>query len=100
MLVSFQTPPPPSCHNGPHFWELASEFQKLLVSKRTTHHPTKDLPHRVAPFGGVVCELSEPKRKEKVRTTPSFALAMLIVDFVGVVRRFRGLKKLLVSKRK
>ena len=29
--------------------------------------------------------------KGKIRTTPSFALAMLIVDFLGVVRGFRGL---------
>ena len=36
-----------------------------------------------------MCELSEPKKKEKIRTTPSFALAMLIVDFVGVVRERR-----------
>ena len=28
-----------------------------------------------------------------MRTTPSFALAMLIVDFVGVVRGFRGRRK-------
>ena len=27
----------------------------------------------------------------RIRTTPSLALAMLIVDFVGVVRGFRGL---------
>ena len=37
-----------------------------------------------------MCELSEPKKKAKIRTTPSFALAMLIVNFVGVVRGFRG----------
>ena len=37
-----------------------------------------------------MCELSEPKKKGKIRTTPSFALAMLIIDFVGVVRGFRG----------
>ena len=29
--------------------------------------------------------------KGKIRTTPSFALAILIVDFVGVVRGFRNL---------
>ena len=39
----------------------------------------------------MVCELSRPLRKKnKTRTTPSFALAMLIVNFVGVVRGFRG----------
>ena len=30
------------------------------------------------------------QEKGKIRTTPSFALAMLIVNFVGVVRGFRG----------
>ena len=34
------------------------------------------------------------KEKGKTRTTPSFAPAMLIVDIVGVVHGFRGLKKL------
>ena len=33
-----------------------------------------------------------PKEKGKLCTTPSFALAMLIVDLVGVVRGFRGTK--------
>ena len=60
---------------------------------RTTHHPHKRPSSSGGIFGGVVCELSEPKKKKgKIRTTPSFALAMLIVDFVGVVRGFRGLK--------
>ena len=38
-----------------------------------------------------MCELSEPKKKAKYEPPPVFALAMLIVDFVGVVRGFRGL---------
>ena len=38
-------------------------------------------------------ELSEPKKKGRIRTTPSFALAMLIVDVVGVVRGIRGLRR-------
>ena len=52
--------------------------------------PTKDLPRQVVFFfgGGVVCELSGPKRKAHC---PSFALAMLIVGFVGAVRGFHGL---------
>ena len=44
-------------------------------------------------FAGVVCELSEAKKKAAkygIRTTPSFALAMLIDDFMGVVRGFRS----------
>ena len=35
-----------------------------------------------------MCELSEPEKNGKMRTTPSFGLAMLTVDFVGVVRGF------------
>ena len=55
----------------------------------TTHHPHKRPSSSDGIFeGGVVCELSEPKKKGKLRTTPSFALAMLIVDFVGMVRGF------------
>ena len=42
--------------------------------------PTKDLRHQLVFLGGVVCESSEPKKK-----------AMLVVDFVGVVRGFRSL---------
>ena len=38
-----------------------------------------------------MCELSEPKEKDKIRTTPNFALAMLIVGFLGVVRGLHGL---------
>ena len=30
-------------------------------------------------------------RKGRIHTTPSFALAMLIIDFVGVARGYRGL---------
>ena len=40
-----------------------------------------------------MCELSEPKRKAKY-APPSFALAMFIVDFAGVVR-FPGLMRTL-----
>ena len=39
------------------------------------------------------------REKGTIRTTPSFALAMLIVDFVGVVRGFRGLKFNTTSRR-
>ena len=45
----------------------------------------KHLPHRVI-FLGVVCELSEPKTRAKHAPPPVFALATLIVDFMGVVR--------------
>ena len=58
----------------------------------TTHHPHKRPSSSGGIFWGVVCELSEPKKKGKIRTTPSFALAMLIANFVGVVRGFRGPK--------
>ena len=59
----------------------------------TTHHPHKRSSASGGIFGGVVCEFSETKKKGKMHTTPSFALAMLIVNFVGVVRGFRGPKK-------
>ena len=45
------------------------------------------------PFAGLLLrqgELLEPKERAKIHTTPSLALAMLIDDFVGVVRTFRG----------
>ena len=38
--------------------------------------------------GGV--RIFRTQEKGKIRTTPSFALAMLILNFVGVVRGFRG----------
>ena len=50
----------------------------------TMHHPDKDLPHQVVFLGGVVCELSEPKKNAEYAPPPSFAHAMLIIDFVGV----------------
>ena len=43
-------------------------------------------------FGGGV-RIVGTQEKGKLRTTPSFALAMLIVNFVGVVRGFRCLVK-------
>ena len=43
-------------------------------------------------FLGDGAQIVGTKEKRKIRTTPSFALAMLIVNFVGVVRGFRGLK--------
>ena len=53
---------------------------------------------------GVVCKLSEPNKtfiKGKILTTPRFALAMLIVDLVGVVHGFRGLlQQVLVFSRR
>ena len=65
----------------------------LIEGPPTMHHPHKRPPHQVVFLGGVVvvCTLSEPKKKGKIRTTPGFALAMLIVIFVGVVRGFRRL---------
>ena len=36
-----------------------------------------------------MCEVSEAKKKKQNTHHPNFALAMLIVDFVGVVRGFR-----------
>ena len=42
-------------------------------------------------FWGGGVRIVGAKAKGKIRTTPSFALAVLIVDFVGVVRGFRGL---------
>ena len=41
--------------------------------------------------GGV--RIVETKEKRKRGTTPNFALAMLIVDFVEVVHGFLGLKE-------
>ena len=63
------------------------------VGDRQPHTiPTKDHPHQVVFFRGVVRALPEPE-KGQIRTTPNFALAMLIVAVVGVVRGFRGLTK-------
>ena len=65
--------------------------EKTLATgdRQTRTIPTKDLPHQVVfGGGGLVCELSEPKKKANkiICTTHNFALAMLIVDSVGVVR--------------
>ena len=53
--------------------------------------PTKDLPYRGGIFAGVVCEFSEPSYKKKKKKA-KYALAMLIVDFVGVVRGSKRLR--------
>ena len=66
----------------------------------TTHHPHKRSSSSGGILGGgMVCELSEPK-KGKNTYHPNFALAMFIIDFVGVVRGSHGLrvrKMILVS---
>ena len=75
-------------------------FILLFVQCRgppTTHHPHKRPPSSNGIFGGgggVVWKLSEPKKKEEYAPPPIFALAMLIVNFVGVVRGFRILTML------
>ena len=51
--------------------------------------PRNDLLHQVVFWGGW-CANCRNLRKRQIRTTPSFALTMLIVDFVGVVRGFRS----------
>ena len=52
--------------------------------------PTRELPHRVVLFWGW-CANCRNQRERQNTHHPSFALAMLIVDLVGVVRGFRGL---------
>ena len=62
---------------------------KIIGDRQPRTIPTKDLPHSSGGIflgGGVRIVGTEEKRK--IRTTPSFALAMLIVDFVGVVRGY------------
>ena len=54
--------------------------------------PTKHLPRWVVLLGGW-CANCRNLRKGKIRSSPTFALAMLIVGFVGVVCGFRGLIK-------
>ena len=69
---------------------------RFLTSKRkargppTTHHPHKVLPRQVVFLGGGVVRIVGSYGKVKIRTTHSFALAMLIVDFVGVVCEFHA----------
>ena len=41
-----------------------SGFSRFVGDRQPRTTPTKDLPHRVVFRGGVVCELSEPKRKK------------------------------------
>ena len=44
-------------------------------------------------FWGAWCaNCRSPRKRRKICTTPSFAIATLMVDFVGVVRGFRSLK--------
>ena len=71
---------------------LESRFATIRITigdRQPRTMPTKDIPYQVV-FWGLVCELSEPKRKAKYASPPSFALVIFILDFVGVVRRFRG----------
>ena len=54
---------------------LNSEVLKIRVPQKVVGRqprtiPTKDLPHRVVFLGGVVCELSEPKKKAKHAPPP------------------------------
>ena len=51
----------------------------------------EDLPHQVVFLGEWCANCRNLRKSNKIRTTPSFALAMLIVNFVGVVRGFRCL---------
>ena len=68
-------------------------FRKRFNRWSTANHPPP--PQRPSSSSGIFggwCATCRNLRKGKIRTTPSFALAILIVDFVGVVRGFRGLK--------
>ena len=50
----------------PELATLCSDIAKTYVGERKLRTiPTKDLPHQVVFLGGVVCELSEPKKKAK-----------------------------------
>ena len=85
-------------NSDPYFYSASGRFARIiripdshesLGDRGTRTIPTKDLPHQVVVFGGWCANC---RNLGKIRTTPSFALAMLIVDFVGVARGFRGLK--------
>ena len=60
----------------------------LLGDRQPRTIPTKDPSSSLGIWGGGV-RIVGTEENSKIRT-PSFALAMLIVDFVGVVRGFRG----------
>ena len=63
--------------------EKRSDVHKIVCPKyRTANHAPS--PQRALPLQLVF-------RRGKIRTTLNFVLAMSIVEFVGVVRRFRGL---------
>ena len=68
--------------------------QRSVGDRQPRTIPAKDLPHQVVFLGGWCANCRALREKGKIRTTPSFALAMLIVNFVGVVRGFRGPKVL------
>ena len=67
----------------------ALDWAASLGDRQPRTIPTKDPPHQVIFIGGW-CANCRNLRKGKICTTPSLALAMLIVDVVGVVRGFSG----------
>ena len=60
----------------PADWIVIGDHQPRTI-------PTKDLLHEVVFFGGVVRELSEPKKRQKIGTHPQFCTR-------DVDRRFCG----------
>ena len=103
-------PPPPKKNKGRAEWSrqdcckpmpqlcaiprhatLRAQRLKNIEDLKTRTIPTKDLPHRVVVFGGW-CANCRNLRKRQNMHHPQFALAMPSVDFVELVRGFRGLK--------
>ena len=67
-------------------------FRSLLVGDHQLRTiSTKDLPHQVVFSWGWCANCRNLRERRNAHPYASFALAMLIIDFVGVVRGFCGL---------
>ena len=82
--------PQRSPHHSLQIFTLSDDLHKRSNRGPSIMHiPRKDLPHQVVFWGGLVCEVSEPQKRQNTHN-PQFALAMLIVYFVGAVCGLRG----------
>ena len=70
---------------------MVPTFLSTVGDREPRSIPTKDLPHPVVFWGGWCANCRSLRERQNAHHTPNFALAMLIVHFVGMVRGFRDL---------